>query len=106
MDEHPAREDGEPVVADEPDASRYTVRLGGQVAGFTAYRRSGDVTTFTHTEIGEEYSGQGLGSVLVRAALDHVRTRGGTIRPLCPFVRSYVERHPEYGDLVAAGPVR
>lgn len=91
-----------PTVTDEPAESRYAVRVGDRVAGSAAYRRRGDVTTFTHTEVDEAYAGQGLGSVLVRAALDDVRSRGGTFRPLCPFVCSYVERHPEYADLMAA----
>ena len=106
MDSQPARDDSEPTVSDDPEARRYTVQVDGQVAGFTMYRRHGDVTTFIHTEIGGEHAGQGLGSILVKGALDDVRARGGTIRPLCPFVRSYVERHPEYGDLVVAGHVR
>lgn len=106
MDSQASRHDGGPTVSDDSDANRYTVRVDGQVAGFTQYRRHGDLTTFVHTEIGEEYSGRGLGSILVKAALDDVRAHGGTIRPLCPFVRSYVERHPEYGDLVVAGHVR
>ena len=106
MDPQPVRDGGVPTVSDDPEGRRYTVRVGDEVAGFTTYRRHGDVTTFIHTEISGEYAGQGLGSILVKGALDDVRAHGGTIRPLCPFVRSYVERHPEYGDLVVAGHVR
>jgi predicted GNAT family acetyltransferase len=43
----------------------------------------------------------GLGSRLVRAALDDVRSQGGRVVPLCPFVRGWIERHPDYADLVA-----
>lgn len=63
----------------------------------------GDAIAFTHTEIDERFAGQGLGSVLVRAALDAVRERGLPVLPFCPFVRRFVARHPEYVDLVPAG---
>jgi len=55
---------------------------------------------FTHTEIDDAFEGQGLGSTLVRAALDAARTRGLAVRPDCPFVRGYVARHSEYLNLV------
>ena len=56
---------------------------------------------FTHTEIGSEYGGQGLGGRLVAGALADVRAGGGRIVATCPFVKSYVEKHPEYQDLLA-----
>ncbi len=73
------------------------------MAGFSEYRRRDEVTVFVHTEVDDDYEGQGLGSTLVRGALEDVRSAGGTIRTPCPFVRSYVERHPEFTDLLAAG---
>jgi predicted GNAT family acetyltransferase len=89
------------TVADHPALHRYEVRdEGGAVVGFSAYRRSGDVVVFTHTEVDDSVEGQGVGSRLVRGALDDVRAAGLTIRPLCPFVKAYVDRHPEYADLV------
>ena len=68
--------------------------------GFSAYRRRGDTVVFTHTEVDDSQEGKGVGSVLVRGALDDVRRAGRTVRPLCPFVRAYIERHQEYADLV------
>jgi predicted GNAT family acetyltransferase len=44
--------------------------------------------------------GHGHGSTLVRAALDDVRARGLSVIPLCPFVKAYIEKHPEYADLL------
>jgi predicted GNAT family acetyltransferase len=56
---------------------------------------------FTHTDIDDAFEGRGLGSTLVRAALDTARERGLAVRPDCPFVRAYVAKHPdEYLDLV------
>ena len=46
--------------------------------------------------------GHGLGGTLVRGALDDVRARGGSVVPLCPFVRGWIDRHPEYQDLLSA----
>ena len=55
---------------------------------------------FTHTEIDPDAEGSGLGGTLVRGALDDVRQKGGRVVPRCSFVRGWIERHPEYGDLV------
>ena len=92
------------TVTDQPQLHRYEVRAeDGSVVGFSAYRRDGAVVVFTHTEVDDAMEGQGVGSRLVRGALDDVRAAGLTIRPLCPFVRAYVDGHPEYADLVEAG---
>jgi predicted GNAT family acetyltransferase len=55
-----------------------------------------------HTEVDLGHEGAGLGSILVRGALDAQRERDELVVPLCPFVRSYLERHPEYTDVVDA----
>lgn len=78
----------------------YELEVGGATA-ITAYRRDGDVLSFTHTEVPEEMEGQGVGSRLVTGALEDVRRRGLRINPLCSFVRHYVETHPEARDLIA-----
>ena len=92
----------EPTVRDAPEADRYEIRDGEQVLGFAAYQRRGDTVVFTHTEVDPDAGQSGLGSTLVRAALDDVRSKGGTVVPLCSFVRGWIEGHPEYRDLVAA----
>ena len=71
------------------------------LAGFADYMLTDGLITFTHTEIDPAYEGQGLGSQLVRAALDDVRTTGErTVLPLCPFVKAWIQRHPDYMDLL------
>ncbi len=87
-------------VVDNPDQQRYEIRVDGTLAGFAEYRRQSGVVTFTHTEIGPAYEGQGLGSVLARAALDATRGGGEQVVPLCPFIAGYIRRHPHYVDLV------
>jgi uncharacterized protein len=87
-------------VEDNPELHRYEIRLDGEVAGFATYRLRDGVVVFRHTEIDPAYEGHGLGSRLARAALDDVRASGRSVVPLCPFVKSYIDRHPEYQDLV------
>lgn len=85
------------TVSDDRERSRFeAVDESGVVAGFAAYRRERDRVVFTHTEVDDAFEGRGVGSVLVRAALDAVREEGLRVVAECPFVKSYVERHPEY----------
>ncbi len=88
-------------VHDNRDAERYEVWTDGQLAGFAEYRLHKGRITFTHTEIDPEHEGAGLGSRLVRAALDDARGRALAVLPVCPFFADYIRRHPEdYLDLV------
>jgi predicted GNAT family acetyltransferase len=90
------------TVSDEPARSRYELRDDGRVVGFTEYRERDDgVLVFPHTVITTPKRGAGYGSTLVRGALDDVRAKGRTIVAECPFVRRFVEEHPDYADLVA-----
>ncbi len=90
-------------VTDNPGESRFEARVDGDLAGFAAYDKADDRIAFTHTEVDDAFEGQGVGSALVRGALDDVRERGMRIRVRCPFVQAYLERHDEYADLVADG---
>jgi uncharacterized protein len=97
----PDEQTSEIEVVDHPQAHRYEARdRDGTVLGFSQYRLHDDVVVFTHTEVDDAQEGQGVGSRLVRGALEDVRAGGRRIRPLCPFVKEYVDRHPEYADLV------
>jgi predicted GNAT family acetyltransferase len=91
----------ETTVRDVPEENRYEIRDGDRVLGLAAYQHRGDTLVFTHTEVDPDAGEDGLGSTLVRAALDDVRSKGGTIVPLCPFVRGWIDRHQDYADLVA-----
>ena len=86
----------DPTVLDVPDRSRFEVHADGHLAGFAQYRlEDTGLIVFTHTEIDDAFEGRGLGSTLVRAALDAARARGLAVRPDCPFFRGYVARHPD-----------
>jgi predicted GNAT family acetyltransferase/glutaredoxin len=88
-------------IVDVPEKSRYELRLDGRLIGLAAYRRRDGRIALTHTEVDESCEGRGFGSRLAEAALDDARRQGLEILPLCPFIAHYVERHPEYQELVA-----
>jgi predicted GNAT family acetyltransferase len=101
----PGVDDGTPEVRDHASAHRFEIWVDGQMAGFTEYHVLGGLVSFTHTEVDDRYEGQGLGSTLVRGALDVMRERAASVAPHCSFVRDWISRHPEYLDLVP-GEVR
>jgi predicted GNAT family acetyltransferase len=86
-------------VTDNTERSRYELTVGDDVA-FIEHVNEGDAVAFTHTEVPETMGGEGIGSRLVRGALDDARRRGLKVVPRCPFVGKYVARHPEYQDMV------
>jgi predicted GNAT family acetyltransferase len=90
--------EGEP--SNNEAQSRYELKIAGRVAGHADYRLEGDRVRFTHTEVEPGHEGRGLGSKLAAYALDDVRSRGLKAVPQCRFIADYVERHPEYADLV------
>ena len=87
---------------DNRNQMRYELLVDGELGSFIQYRWRDGVIEFVHTETEPGFTGQGLAGQLVRAALNDVRQRGLQMRPYCPFVRSYMERHPDYQDLVPA----
>ena len=90
-------------VRDNPEASRYEIRVDGARAGFAEYHLFGDLAAFLHTEIDRAYQGQGLASELIKVALDDARARGLRVQPFCPFVRGFIDKHRDaYRDLVPA----
>lgn len=87
-------------VHDVPDQSRFEAYVDGQLAGFSAYLLAGSTLTFVHTEVDDAFEGHGVGSALVRQSLDQLRERPGIrVAASCPFVRSWLRKHPEYQDL-------
>ncbi|HEY5165424.1 MAG TPA: GNAT family N-acetyltransferase [Acidimicrobiia bacterium] len=89
------------LVADNPAASRYEIRVGDQLAGFAAYRTEPNRIIVTHTEIDPTFKGRGLGNRLAAGTLDDLRRRHLAVTPQCPFMAKYIDEHPDYADLVA-----
>ena len=83
-----------------PASGRYVISVDGVDAGFSMYGERDGIVTFRHTEVDPSFEGQGLGSALARGALDDARARGLKVKALCPFISSYLKRHPEYQDIV------
>lgn len=70
---------------------------------FVEYVMDGDSIRFTHTEVPKDAEGKGVAAALAKAGLDYARAHNLGVVPICRYVRGYIERHPEYQDLVAAG---
>jgi hypothetical protein len=87
-------------VADNPAELRYELHDDDNLVGEIRYRRLPGALAFVHTEVDPKR--HGLGTELVRGALDDVRGRGLSVVPVCPFVAAFIKRHPEYADLVTA----
>jgi predicted GNAT family acetyltransferase len=87
-------------VRDNPAESRFELEVSGHLA-VAYYKLSPGIITFTHTEVPPALGGQGVGSRLVKGALDQVRARGLKVEAKCPFVSATIGKHKEYGDLIA-----
>jgi predicted GNAT family acetyltransferase len=87
-------------LRDNPAASRFEAEVDGQLA-VAEYRRHGGVIEMTHTEVPPALEGHGIAAALVAYALAQVRAQGLKVRPTCPYVARYMERHPETQDLRA-----
>ena len=86
-------------ITDAPERHRYEATSHGELVGFAEYTTTSEMLVFTHTEVLPAHEGEGVGSALVRHALDDVRARGLRALAVCPFVLAWIRRHPEYADL-------
>ena len=89
-------------VTDNPAAQRFELTVDGQVA-FLKYERKNDRLEFVHTEVPPALRGRGIGQSLVKGALEAARREGLRVVPLCPFVKAYLRKHPEAGDVQDPG---
>lgn len=91
-----------PVVTDNPAASRYELHVGPELAGFVTYRRDDldKVISLLHTEVEPAFQGAHLATHLARFTLDNARERGLVVLPFCPYIASWIRKHPDYVDLV------
>lgn len=88
------------TVADAVDRERFEITVGGEVVGFAEYHRTPSAISFVHTEIDPAHAGEGLGGELIGAALDAAKAEGKPVLPYCPFVRHFIQTHPDYVELV------
>ena len=78
---------------------RYELAVEGHIAA-TYYKVEGKIITFIHTEVPPELGGKGIGSKLIRGALDQVRADGFRVIAQCPFVEAFIEKNADYQDLL------
>jgi hypothetical protein len=86
-------------VVNSREECRYELAVEGHIAA-THYEIADGVITFVHTEVPPELGGKGIGSRLIKGALDQVRTDGLKVIAKCPFVKAYIDKHPDYADLL------
>ena len=86
-------------VVNNPAQNRYELVVEDHLAA-TYYKVSDGVITFIHTEVPPELGGKGVGSALIKGALDQVRAEGLKVIPECSFFKAYIDKHPEYADLL------
>jgi predicted GNAT family acetyltransferase len=86
------------IVNNKPKR-RYELAVEGHIAA-TYYTISEGVITFDHTEVPPELGGKGIGSKLIKGALDQVRADGLKVIAQCPFVKAFIEKNPAYQDLL------
>jgi uncharacterized Fe-S cluster protein YjdI/predicted GNAT family acetyltransferase len=103
VEEHvkPASGEGAVRAVHNADESRYEGWIGDELAGFAQYQLTSELIVFTHTETDPKFEGKGVGSAIIRFALDDVRAAANRkVMPLCPFVKGWMDRHQDYYDLM------
>ena len=78
---------------------RFEVTLDGETA-FTEYVLHSGAMVLPHTEVPPAFEGKGVASALAKAALGYARDHGLKVKPICPFISAYIQKHPEWQDLV------
>jgi uncharacterized protein len=86
-------------VIDNPARSRYELALDGGVA-FVDYQQAGNVRVLTHSEVPPASRGRGIGGQMVAGALQLAREQGVRVNPRCSYVARFIERNPQYHDLL------
>ncbi|WP_367185080.1 GNAT family N-acetyltransferase [Trebonia sp.] len=87
-------------VTDNPDEQRFEIRADGELAGVIVYHMRGTTIAFLHTETDDKFRGLGVAGRLVQSSLDSARERHLSVLPYCPYVKTWIAKHPGYLDLV------
>lgn len=88
------------IVRDNPERHRFEIDLGDGSFAIAEYTLPAGKIMFTHTEVPEAHGGQGLGTKLIRFALDAARERELKVIPICPFFAAYMQSHADVQDLL------
>jgi predicted GNAT family acetyltransferase len=89
------------TIVDVPEKERFEAQdADGGLIGMVTYQLSGPIIAYTHTEVTPEHEGEGIASRLATFVMDDARAKGRTVVPICPYISKWLERHPEYEDVV------
>lgn len=89
-----------PEIHHEPGRQRFVTTVDG-IEAVLDYRMDGEFIELTHTSVPEQIGGRGVAGRLTRAAFEHARAEGLSVRPSCPYAAAWVQRHPEFSQLLA-----
>lgn len=90
------------TVVNNAADSRFEAQVSGEVVGRVDYVTAGNTIDLTHTVVEPGHEGEGIGSQLVRGVLDYLKVDKPdlVVIPTCPFVKSFIDRHPDYQALL------
>lgn len=88
------------TIHHRPKQSRFETEVDGHSCVLD-YRLEGDIASMNSVRVPKPVEGRGIAGSITRAALDHARAAGWRVIPNCPYVRTWIDRHPDYADLLA-----
>lgn len=86
-------------IVHNEEESRFETEVEGLIS-VVDYRRRNNLFIVTHTGVPSQLEGRGIAGAITKALLDYIRENGFKVRPLCPYTKAYIKRHPEYNDIV------
>ena len=87
-------------VRHEPKANRFAARIGDKIA-YLSYEKEGEkILNYAHTWTPPKHRGKGIAAKITKAALDYARENGFSVIPSCPYVNTFIKKHPEYQDMI------
>ena len=92
-------EQSEPTITHRPEAQRFETTINGQT-GYISYQERDNTLIYDHTIVPQSLGGRGVGSALVKRALDFAHEHDKKVIPQCSFVSAYIKKHPKYQDLL------
>ena len=87
------------TITHDEQAKRFETSIDGHT-GYISYQERDDKLVYDHTIVPQELGGRGIGSALVKHALNYARGQNKKVVPQCSFVSSYISKHPDYQDLL------
>lgn len=87
-------------LVNNKELQRFELEVDG-ITAFIEYKESKNQMILLHTEVPTELEGKGVGTAIVEKALEYIENNQQSLVPLCPFVVSYLKRHPEWNRLLS-----